>query len=179
MNTQKKKAVRFGLFLFIISALIISCNTTNPPTNPTASGSKGLSVTASTSTAGGNYAPKNVLAVWIENGSGQFVKSLAVYAAQRKYDLTRWQSASKGNVTDAATGATRSGYSSISLTWNGTDTGGNIVADGSYKLCFELTDKSSSGNYSSFNFTKGATEQTLTPANVPSFSNITIKWSPL
>jgi len=179
MNTRNRLIVRFTVLFVVLSSLIISCTTTNDPANSTTTTTSGLVVTANTSTAGGNYSPKNVMAVWIENSSGQFVKSLAVYAASRKSDLTHWQSASKGNATDASTSATRSSYKSIALTWNGTDTNGNVVADGSYKVCFELTDKSSSGNYSSFNFTKGATEQTETPTSVPSFSNITIKWMPL
>ncbi len=177
MELRKMLTAHVTVVLFAATLFVTSCSSTNPPNEPTVS--SGLNLTASTSTAGGNYSPRNILAVWIENSSGQFVKSLAVYGAQRRADLTRWQSASKGNTTDATTGATRSGYSSISVKWDGTDTSGNVVADGTYKVCLELTDKSSSGNFCSFSFTKGTTEETLTPENAPSFSNITIKWMPL
>lgn len=177
MKLRKMLTVNITVALLASSLFITNCTSTNPPSNP--AGSTGLTVTANTSSAGGNYSPKNILAVWIENSSGQFVKSLAVYAAERKSDLTRWQSASKGNTTDAKTGATRSGYNAISVRWDGTDTNGNVVADGTYKVCLELTDKSSSGNFSTFSFTKGTTEESQTPSNAPSFSNITIKWMPL
>ncbi len=42
-----------------------------------------LSVSVTTGSAGGNYAPRNVLAIWIEDSSGKFVKPLLAYAANR------------------------------------------------------------------------------------------------
>jgi hypothetical protein len=43
----------------------------------------------------------------------------------------------------------------------------------------ELTDKNSTGNYATFTFVKGPDAQNLTPANVPSFSSISIVWEPV
>ena len=174
MNIKRKSFKPISFVLAILAAVAISCNTTNPPT-----ATSGLIVSTVTSGTGGSYAPKNVVAIWIENSSGTFVKSLTVYAAERKYDLTNWGSSSNENTTDAVTGATRSGFGTIYGIWDGTDVKGAVVADGTYNVCMELTDKSTTGNFSTFSFTKGATAQTLTPANVPSFSNISIKWMPL
>lgn len=174
MNFKRKSFRCVSIILVIFAAVAVSCTTTNPPT-----ATSGLSVSTVTSGTGGSYAPKNVVAIWIENNSGTFVKSMTVYAAERKYDLTNWGDSSNKNVTDAVTGATRSGFGTITGTWDGTDVKGTVVADGTYKVCMELTDKSRTGNFSSFSFTKGAAAQTLTPTSVPSFSKISIKWLPL
>jgi hypothetical protein len=135
-----------------------------------------LTVSTSTSTAGGGYNPANVVAIWIRTSTGTFVKSLLVYAATRKSHLTTWYSNSAANVTDATTGATQSSYAIRTCTWNGTNTSGTVVANGDYKVCMELADGNVS--YHEFAFTKGATAVTLSPANVSSFSNISIKWTP-
>ena len=39
-----------------------------------------LHVTTLTSAAGGNYAPRNIVAVWVEDSNGVFVKTLLAYA---------------------------------------------------------------------------------------------------
>ena len=52
-----------------------------------------------TVTANGNYAPKHVLAVWVEDDSG-FIKSRLVRANNRKQYLYTWISASNYNETD-------------------------------------------------------------------------------
>lgn len=136
-----------------------------------------LTVTTTTSAAGGGYSPKNIVAIWIKTStSGTFVKSLLVYAATRKNDLTNWVSNTAKNTTDAITGATQSGHAVRTCTWNATNVSAAVVANGDYKVCMELCDGSLS--YHEFVFTKGPTAVTLTPANVTSFSSITIKWTP-
>ena len=173
---QKNMTSLTRLFLGIsILITTISCtSSTNPPT-----ATNGLNIAVTTSAAGGQYAPKNVLAIWIVDNAGKFIKSLTVNAAERKNDLTRWNSSSLGSTVDATTSATRSGHGTIYATWNGTDTSKKVVADGTYKVCMELSDKDGSGNYSTFTFVKGATAQTQTPANVASFTDISLNWLPL
>jgi len=166
---------------FIMGTMLfvgISCTTTNPPID-TITPTTGLFVSTVTSTTGGGYSPRNVVAIWIENNSGVFVKTLTVKAAERKYDLTKWESSSKGNTVDASTGATLTSFGTVTGIWDGTDVSGKVVADGTFKVCMELTDKSATGNFSSFTFTKGAVAATQTPANTPSFSSVSIKWMPL
>jgi hypothetical protein len=43
--------------------------------------------TTTTSEAGGNYAPRNIVAIWIENDQGEFVKTLLAFAQNRKSHL--------------------------------------------------------------------------------------------
>lgn len=140
-----------------------------------------LSVSVSTSEAGGGYAPKHVVAIWVEDGSGNFVKSLLAYAQNRKTHLNEWQASTDAagteyNVTDAITGATQSSHGTRSCSWDGTDYNSAPVPDGTYSLRMELTDKNSTGNYASFTFVKGPNNDNQTPSNAPSFSSIIINW---
>ena len=141
-----------------------------------------LSVSVTTSSTGGNYAPRNVVAIWVEDSSGKFVKTLLAYANTRKTHLNTWEATTKVagsvfNVTDAISGATQSSHTTRTCQWNGTDFSGKLMADGDFKVRMELTDKNATGNIASFTFTKGPNAQKLTPANVPSFSSISLNWT--
>ncbi len=137
-----------------------------------------LTVSTVTSEAGGNYAPRNVVAIWVENSSGEYVKSLLVYADKYKRFLTNWVSSSSYDVSDAVTGATINTHGTRTCSWDGTDVDGNMVSDGTYRLCMELTDKNGTGNYHYFEFIKDTIGFTSTPADVSSFSDISIIWTP-
>lgn len=142
-----------------------------------------LSVSVTTSSTGGNFAPKNIIAIWIEDDAGNFVKTLLAYASARKTHLNTWQAittaaGSEYNTVDAITGATKTSHGTRNCTWNGTDINGTLVADGTYTVWMELTDKNSTGNYSSFSFTKGSSSETISPSDEPSFSALEISWSP-
>lgn len=139
-----------------------------------------LSVSVSTSTTGGNFSPRNIVAIWVEDSVGNYVKTLLAYADKRKTHLNNWETSTnakgvKYNVTDAVSGATRSSHGTRTCSWNGTDYNKNLVADGTYVLCMELTDKNSTGNYSTFSFVKGVNNE-VTPSDVSSFSSISIIW---
>jgi hypothetical protein len=143
-----------------------------------------LTFTATTSSAGGNYAPKNIVAVWIEDNQGNFVKTLLAYAQTRKTHLNTWEATTTAagspfNTVDAITGATKSSHGLRTCSWNGTDVSGTLVADGTYKIRMELTDKNNTGNFSTFTFSKGPNAENQTPANVPSFASIIINWEPV
>lgn len=142
-----------------------------------------LTVSLVTSSSGGNYAPKNVLAIWIEDEGGDFVKTLLVNADKRKKHLNNWEastatSGNEYNDIDAISGATNSSHSPKDCAWSGTDYNGTIAPDGTYNLLMELTDKNSTGNYSSFSFNKGANVDSQKPSDEPSFSAIAISWIP-
>lgn len=140
-------------------------------------------ITTTTSQAGGIYAPRNIVAIWIEDGAGNYVKTLLAYAQTYITHLNIWEAAttaagSKFNIVDAKTGATRTNHGTHTCVWNGKNFNGILVADGTYKVFMELTDKNATGNYSSFPFTKGVGPVLLTPTNQPSFSSISINWVP-
>ncbi|MHB9140444.1 MAG: DUF2271 domain-containing protein [Paludibacter sp.] len=168
----------FLVISFITILFLMSCTATNPPVDSSKTTPGILSVSTLTSSAGGPYAPRNVLAIWIETSSGKFVKTLLVYAAERKFDLTNFMSNSSGNATDAITGATQSSHKTRTCTWNGKDTSGNLVANGDYKLCMELSDTNGTGTFKTITFAKDTIATSLSPGNMSCFSNISIKWTP-
>jgi hypothetical protein len=142
-----------------------------------------LDVSITTSSAGGVFTPRNIVAVWVEDESGNFVKTLLAYAQSQKTHLNTWQASTKAagseyNIVDAISGPTKSNHTKRNCSWNATDVDGNIVADGTYVLWMELTDKNSTGNFSSFNFIKGSEAESKSPDDVPSFSLISIEWTP-
>ncbi|MFK5855984.1 MAG: DUF2271 domain-containing protein [Bacteroidota bacterium] len=142
-----------------------------------------LLVTTTTSETGGNFAPRNIVAIWIENEQGEFVKTLLAYAQTRKTHLNTWQATTTSagtayNTTDAITGATKSSHGTRECSWNGLDYNGLAVVDGTYYVWMELTDKNVTGNYSSFVFTKDENPSNQTPEDVPSFSSISLVWQP-
>jgi hypothetical protein len=171
-------------FLAILATVLVvvfsACSTTNDPVITSTVKTPGtLSVSLTTSTYNGNYAPKHVLAIWIENGSGSFVKTLMVKAAARKQYLTNWlSSTSSGNSTDAVTGATLSSHGTRTCTWNGTDVSGNVVYNGTYKLCMEFTENDKTGKFASFTFLKDSVSQSVSPTATSNFSGISINWTP-
>ena len=54
-----------------------------------------------------NYAPNNVLAVWIEGPGGTFIKTIDRQALARVQYLVAWRAKAGANDMDAITGATR------------------------------------------------------------------------
>jgi len=130
-----------------------------------------------------SYAPQNILAIWVEDSNGKFVKTLLVNARRYNYYLTAWQSVtsaaeSRFNSVDAITGATNMSHGTRSCTWDGTDFNGKLVADGTYKLCMELTESNSTGNSASFLITKGNKPSELKPEPKSNFTSISLKWNP-
>ena len=172
-----KKVIILIMLFYGWTNLTIAQN--NSPYASDASTPGTLNVTVTTSaTSGAQYSPRNVEAIWVVDNTGKFVKSLLVYAQARISELTNWNTSSAGNKVDAVTGATQASHGVRTCSWNGTNVSGVVVADGTYTLKMELTDKNSTGNVGTFTFVKGPTSQTQTPAAVPSFSAITIKWTP-
>lgn len=131
----------------------------------------------------GSYGAKHVVAVWIENASGTFIKTKLKYSSSKNYDhLGTWTSKSSQNTVDATSGATLTSYNPLNFSWDGTNVSNTNVADGEYKIWIELAwDKSltTGKTVTSYTFTKGTTVSHLTPANTNLFTDVTIDWVPL
>lgn len=132
---------------------------------------------------------KNVLAVWIQTGSGSFVKTRLRYVGWGTADhLPTWATNSGGssnnamtgcNTVSATTGATLTSFSTKTITWDGTDVNGNVVADGTYKVTIQETWNHGGGTTTrSFTFTKGSSSDSQTPSNDGNFTNISLTWTP-
>jgi hypothetical protein len=138
-------------------------------------------ISVTTKAPGGRYQPDNVGAIWIADSSTRFVKSLYVWGTQRRGELTRWTSATSAaglsnNLVDAVTAATMRSHGLRTATWNGTDTKKALVADGAYKVCFEVEDGAQ--QYQCVDFTKSRSAQTVTPADTAGFTMRKIAYTP-
>jgi len=128
------------------------------------------------------YSPRHILAIWIADGSGIWIKTRKrIYqnTAYRQY-LTNFKNATGGtyNATDATTGATLQAHTTHTVSWDGKDVNGNLVADGTYRVYVEFTSANATGKLYYCEFTKGTDAVTLTPANLTYFQNINLTWTP-
>lgn len=126
----------------------------------------------------GNYPPKHVLAIWITNSTNQHIRTLKVRAATYKAMLYKWKTYTGGVIpSDAISGASLTSHQTHTVAWNGKDASGNIVPDGVYNLWVEFNETNFSGNpTTSIQFTKGGSDQHITPANTSYFQNIDLKY---
>jgi hypothetical protein len=167
-------------FIGFISIILITGSTIFAQT----SGILKVSVTTkATGLAGRNYAPRNTLAIWIEDQSGKFVKTLLVNAQQRRMHLRRWESVTntagyKYNAVDAVTGATNITHGTRTCSWDGKDLNGKVLPDGNYNIMMELTDIDGAGNSYAVPFQKSNKKASLTAPDNSSFSAIKIEWEP-
>lgn len=125
----------------------------------------------------------NFGAIWISDASDRFIKTLNVWANKRAKYLVKWNDATAAAMvpasrTDAISGATMSSHGVRSGTWDCSDLAERPIADGTYKVCFELTDYDGQGPYDCVTFTKGPTPLSLTPADAPSFTARKLELTP-
>ncbi len=88
----------------------------------------------------GRYAPSHVLAVWVTDAGGGFVKTLAEWGKSRSSNLAVWRSVSKASTVDAVTGATLKAHGVVSVDWNCANLSGARVSDGDYVLHVEFAE---------------------------------------
>jgi len=118
-----------------VLCLILSCLYGTP-----ASGGWQLAVTFTTTSPGGDlrFEPQHVHAVWVENATGAFVKTIGRWGVVEHRHLTQW-AAADGTGLDGWTGATPKAYQQHTATWDLKGRNGVEVPDGIYYLRFELT----------------------------------------
>ncbi len=138
---------------------------------------------------------KNYLAAWIQNSSGQFIKTKLFYAQNEVDHLPTWAGASSNgsttnclsascNKTDATTGATLANFSTRTTTWDGKNVNGSqngtTVPDGVYTIKVEeCWNHGTTGNTTaSWTFTKGPNPDHQTPANSSFFTGVVLDWQP-
>ncbi len=136
---------------------------------------------------------QHVIAVWIQTGTGTFVKTrLRRVGSGTKDHLGTWAvnaggtasnaTATACNVVGATTGATLSSWTTQNITWDGTNAAGTLVADGAYRVAVQSTwdhgTSTAATQTTYFNFTKGTTADHQTPAANVSLSAITLDWVP-
>lgn len=158
--------------LFGIILLFISASTFGQVTPGT------VSFTITTIDNYKKYSPDHVMAIWVENGKGNFVKTLQVQASRRKQYLYTWNTNSGGNKVDAITGPTLSDHNTHTVIWNCKDTTGAIVKDGQYQIITEYTDEHAQGPLMAVTFSKGTDAIKLNPAKQTYFMNMNLVYTP-
>lgn len=128
------------------------------------------------------FAPKNIVAVWVETPTGQFVRTLAQWAATRKQYLLAWNTSSKGNNVDAVTGATFPTHGTRTVSWDLRDVNKTLVANGTYVVKMELADGNSTAttqnNEASFMLTVGPNPVNMTTSG-GGFNKVMINYNPV
>ncbi|HOY33117.1 MAG TPA: DUF2271 domain-containing protein [Bacteroidales bacterium] len=143
-----------------------------------------LTFTVKTTAPSGQYNPRHLVAIWIQNSStsgssASFIKTKIKYGYSYLQFLNAWVSASGQNTTDAVTGATRTNSpETLSFSWNGTNASGVLVPDGTYYIWMQMTAQNMNGATAYISFTKGPSEVTLTPANTGNYSDMSLTWTP-
>jgi hypothetical protein len=142
-----------------------------------------LTFSVKTVSNGATYSPKNVLAIWIKDATGNFVISRKVMANQRKQHLVKWMANSGNNSVDAITGSTLSNHTTHTVSWDCRDLLGNLVVDGDYQVWVEYTSRNSAsggqpGPSYFYTFTKGTEIVNPTIPNETYFINISLLYEP-
>jgi PKD repeat protein len=176
MKTRLLTGILLSGMLIVAFILLTSFSSLNNQTKRSNTPGN-VSFTVKTLPAGGNYAPKHVLAIWVEK-EGSFIKTRKAMANQRKQYLYKWAAASGYNVTDAITGPTLSGHQTHTVEWDCTDLNGNIVADGDYTMIIEFTDKHAQGPFYEIVFNKGTEPVTITPPDQQYIINMELNYTP-
>ena len=142
-------------------------------------GSVEFSVT--TRASRGKYAPRHVLAIWVTDSKGKFVKTLALYARKRLKYLQAWSKQSGGNKADAITGATLRQHKAHVVTWDGCDASGKPMPDGEYCIRVEFSDHNKQGPLipaGHIKFKKGSEPVSVDVNKLPCFDKMKVDYKP-
>lgn len=148
----------------------------------TATGDTGMAVepveqvrlTVRTSEQGGPYRPRNVGAIWIEDGGGAFVKTLEKWGTIRDRWLGRWREASDRNVVDAVTSATLPAHETHEVVWDLRDAEGHEAEPGEYVVLIEVTDRSGPGAVLEIRFGTGQGPMMLAPEETEHYHDLVL-----
>ena len=160
--------------LFVLTALAVVAAEKAKPTGP-------VKFSVETKRTKGKYAPKHVLAIWVTNAKGKFVRTLEVYGKKRRKYLKVWAKNSKKNTVDAITGATLKKHVPHNVVWDCRDARGKLVPDGAYHIHVEFTEVNGQGPVMPLRhvkFRKGAKPVSLKPKNTRNFVNIKLDYMP-
>lgn len=161
-----------------------------PPEQPAESTGPGMLTVSFTSVGpGGRYAPRNCGAVWIEDESGEFVKTIERWTAIRERYLENWSMASGGwgfsflggstatnpDQVDVVSAGTLSRHQMHMSKWNMKNVEGQVVPDGKYTVVVEVSE--GNAEVGRVDFVKGPMPQML-KGESPVFSNMTVTYSP-
>ncbi len=138
-----------------------------------------------TRSTGGKYSPRHVLAVWVTDAQGRFVRTLMLKAKRQRSRLVAWQASSSGNtvgLTDAVTGATATQHRAITVDWDCRDAAGAAVPDGWYRILVEFSERNGSGPLTppgAIRVRKGPEPYAAEPGDLEFFRGMRVSYRPL
>jgi hypothetical protein len=145
---------------------------------PSVAGPCMLKFDVTTTNAGGEYAPRNVGAIWVSDGTNKFVKTLKVWANRRQKHLNKWIAASGQDTTDAVTGATLSSHGARTAMWDCSGVNHQPVPFGEYRINIEFTEKNSAGPSTSVAFSRNGAAQMVSAPDQANFKGARIQVTP-
>ncbi len=163
----------------IVTAPLLLLLAASPLAADTAAGT--ASFTVKTVATAEKYKPFNVMALWVTDAEGKFVRTLAMHAAKRQPYLKVWLKSSKKNIADAVTGATLKAHAAYTVKWDCRDADGKPVPDGDYEIRVEFSNANKEGPVTPaghIKFTKGAKAVTIEPENLPHFTDMKLEFTP-
>lgn len=142
-----------------------------------------LTVTYTTQSHGGPYAPAHVVSAWVEDANGTFVRTINRWAGVRRQHLVAWTQKAGAADADAVSGATRISHTQpLTATWDLRNRQGQVIPDGTYTIRMELADSNASqplqNAQGTFTFTKSAAGSTQTGLANGGFTNVSITHAP-
>lgn len=147
-----------------------------------------MTVSFGTTRLGGKYAPRNCGAVWIEDANGFYIRTLNLWANERKMSVVAWfQSACMTDAQIAApdvnTSATLPVPQAHTVTWDTQDYRGRVTPDGLFSLYIQVTENEifPEGPVLRIDFMKGPApvNNILKPADIPrGYENVMLSYAP-
>ncbi len=137
-----------------------------------------MSLTVTTTSYNGQYAPRNVFAVWIEKEDGSYIQTLGAWARNYKSKLQRWASKSNygsNGMVDAVTGASRMNHNHVpELTWKIDDIAFQPAENGIYNVYFELNETNFSSKSTTAKIQISETPEVIKANNIENIKDIQI-----
>jgi|WetSurMetagenome_2_1015567.scaffolds.fasta_scaffold337380_1 hypothetical protein len=157
--------------------VLLSCLRASLASGADTDGTVGLEV--STSSTGGKFSPRHVLAVWVTDANTNFVKTLCRYGTKRQKYLKAWRQARADSATvDGVTGATRKEHTPLNVTWDCRDAEHKPLADGTYLLFVEFADSHDASPKAVFPVVKGPKPHERTFPDEKFFTRIRVIYKP-
>jgi len=133
---------------------------------------------------GAKYSPRHVLAVWVTDAEGRFVRTLMLKANRQRSRLSAWLKSSAGNtagLTDAVSGATLRQHEPITVDWDCRNAAGVAVPDGWYQILVEFTERNGAGPVTpaaALRVRTGPEPYTAQPQNLEYFRDLRVSYQP-
>ena len=135
-----------------------------------------LTFDVTTLSQGGKYSPKNIGAIWVQNSAGSFVKSLELWAKQRRRYLSKYNAAvGATGAVDIVASATLTSHKTHHVSWNLQDRTGARVQDGQYSLLVEVTDYDGPGKWYSIDFDTRDGAQRVMPTAAQYYTSMALQ----